>query len=120
MQHVPSLLLLNPSQSLQGTALSTHEILASEPLHDLKGHLSNLLNEMPGLLKDDERTQCQDLITAKIRQKVSAADVRTTMIFLYAILEKVDINPDILELVKTAVKISEILYSSEDKCAFKF
>ena len=115
VQRVPSLLLLNPTQDLQQTTLSKYEILSSEPLHDLKGHFSNLLNEIPSLLEGNVHTQCVNLIAAKIRQKVSAADIRTTMIALYAIFQKADISPDVLNLAKTAVKISEILYSSDEK-----
>ena len=111
IQRVLSLLLFDPPQNIQQTALARYEILASEPLHDLKGHLSKLLNEMPSLLRDKEREQCKHLIAAKIRQKVSAADVRTTMISLYAILQRADIDPDILDLIKSAVKMSEILYA---------
>lgn len=98
VQRVPSLLLLNPTQDIQQTTMSKYEILASEPLHDLKGHFSNLLNEIPSLLEGNVHTQCVNLIAAKIRQKVSAADIRATMIALYAILQKADISPDILDL----------------------
>ena len=40
---VPALLLPNPTQSLSILNLSRYELLASEPLHDLKGHIINLL-----------------------------------------------------------------------------
>ena len=47
VQRVPSLLLSNPTQSLEDINLHEHQILDCEPLHDLKGHLSNLFEELP-------------------------------------------------------------------------
>ncbi len=49
-QRVPSLLVLNPKQSLQELNLQQYEVLDCEPLHDLKGHGQNLLNELPHIL----------------------------------------------------------------------
>jgi len=38
VQRVPALLLLNPAQSLADLNLQYYEVVACEPLHDLKGH----------------------------------------------------------------------------------
>lgn len=40
---VPALLLTNPTQPLSSLNLERYEIVASEPLHDIKGHLINLI-----------------------------------------------------------------------------
>ena len=40
-QRVPSLLVLNPTQSLRDLHLQDYEVLDCEPLHDYKGHAYN-------------------------------------------------------------------------------
>ncbi len=50
IQRVPSLLLQNPTQPLSDLNLEDYTVLDSEPLHDLKGHLHNILVELPHIL----------------------------------------------------------------------
>jgi len=50
VQRVPTLLVSHPQQSLDSLNLSRYEVLDCEPLHDLKGHIRNLLAEIPYLL----------------------------------------------------------------------
>ena len=61
-QRVPTLLALNPTQSLASLNLETYEVLDCEPLHDMKGHLNNLLPEIPHLLPPPLKTECQQII----------------------------------------------------------
>ena len=71
-QRVPTLLTLNPTQSLDSINLSRYEILDCEPLHDLKGHLYNLLPEIPNLLPSQLGIECQQLLDTTLpEQKVS-------------------------------------------------
>ena len=44
-QKVPSLLVTKPEQPLTELNLESYTILDCEPLHDLKGHVTNLLEE---------------------------------------------------------------------------
>ena len=57
-----------------------------EPLHDVKGHLSNLLEELLQLLPSGQREKCNDILKAKLGAKVSRADMRATVILLYKLL----------------------------------
>ena len=116
-QRVPSLLILNPTQSLSSLNLPRYEVLDCEPLHDLKGHLSNLLPEIPHLLPPGLKEQCQQLLTTTIqKQKLSGATVRTAAIKLFLkLLQHEAANPLVVRLVHTAVKISEIFYLSDSK-----
>ena len=59
---MPTLLALNPTQSLASLNLETYEVLDCEPLHDMKGHLNNLLPEIPHLLPPPLKTECQQII----------------------------------------------------------
>lgn len=45
-QRLPSLFLLNPTQSLSEMNLEHYTILDCEPLHDLKGHIQNVFDEL--------------------------------------------------------------------------
>ena len=44
---VPALLLTNPTQSLSSLNIDKYEVVTSEPLHDLKGYIINLLTVTP-------------------------------------------------------------------------
>ena len=45
INHVPALLQGNPKADIKALHLADYEIMATEPLHDLKGHLSNIVEE---------------------------------------------------------------------------
>ena len=117
MQRVPSLLLHNPIQNLRDINLSWYTVLASEPLHDLKGHFHNLVDKLLTILPSRPQNECRDLVEAKLGVKVSAADIRATVIFLYVLIlkDKQSLDSRVVDLSTTAVKLCEILYSSEDK-----
>ena len=101
---MPSLLLANPTLSLEVLHLQHYTILDSEPLHDLKGHLFNLFTELPYILKGDVQESCQKIIKSK------CADLRLTAVHLYQLfLQHYKYDHQLL-LIQTAVQISEILY----------
>ena len=115
VNRVPSLLLLNPQQSLQDLHLTNYSIVNCEPLHDVKGHLANLLEELPALLPSEQREKCTDLLKAKLGAKISGADMRSTVITLYNLLVKENANQWVLQLLHSIIKVSQILYSDEEK-----
>ena len=116
VQRVPALLLLNPCQSLASINLQHYEVVACEPLHDLKGHLSNLLHEVPHILPDPIATKLKPLLKAclPVQTKITAADLRTTTIKTYLMLSEEKAPADTVYLLKSIVKISDILYSKDN------
>lgn len=67
---VPAVLLTDPSCSLLSLNLDRYEVVASEPLHDLKGHFINLITELPYVLPDgDIATQYTHLISCLAKEK---------------------------------------------------
>ena len=84
----------------------------SKPLHDTKGHLLNLFNELPWLFQNDMKDLCTQIIQSyKAKEKITCADLRQVLIHLYScLLEKVPTEKEILQLVETAVRISEMMY----------
>ena len=120
-QRVPTILTLNPTQSLASLNLLRYEVLDCEALHDIKGHLHNLLPEIPHLLNPPLKEQCQRLLdTAIPKQKVSGAVLRTACMKLFLkLLQHNEVNPLVVQLEQTAVKISDIFYCHEVKWAPK-
>ncbi len=114
---VPALLLTNPTQQLLSLNLDKYEVMASEPLHDIKGHIVNLITELPGILASGEtKSKCTHLIeNCLAKEKKSAADMRRVAIQLFLLLKDTDCSSRILLLLQTIIKISEIAYSRNDK-----
>ena len=112
IQSVPAFLLLDPEQNLTELHLEQYTILDSEPLHDLKGHLANLLEELPNILPDKQKEQVEQLCAAKLGVKVSGAAMRATVI---CVLKNENAQDRILQLLKTIITVSKILYLDEVK-----
>ena len=113
-QRVPTLLTLYPTQPLSSLNLNKYEVLDCEPLHDLKGHLYNLLPEIPNLLQPPLSSECQLLLDTTLpKQKVSGAFLRVAAIKLLIKLQNHSIHVDklLLALLNTIVRVSELLYS---------
>lgn len=114
---MPALLLTDPSRSLSSLNLDRYEVVASEPLHDLKGHIINLITELPYVLLDgDISTQCTHLISCCLaKEKKSGADLWRVIIQLFLLLKDLDSSTKILLLLQTIIKIGEILYSRDHR-----
>ena len=112
---VPALLLTNPTQSLSSLNIDRYEVVASEPLHNLKGHIINLLTELPHVLPPrDVTTQCYHLILCCLaKEKKSGADLRRAVIQGFLLLKDLDCGSRVLMLLQTVIKIGEILYSRD-------
>ena len=107
------MLLTNPVQALRDINLGRYEILACEPLHDVKGHLHNLLDELPHILPAGEvSTEINTLLKSTLsKDKITCADLRKTVIQAFLILSDLSVPEEVLLLLQTIVKIREILYS---------
>ena len=108
---VPALLLPNPTQSLSSLGLAKYEVVASEPLHDLKGHSQS----DPYILPQGEiLNKCTHLIDCCLSKvKKSGADLRRVAIQLFLLLKDPDLqcHPKVLLLLQTILKVGEIFYS---------
>ena len=104
---VPALLLTNPTQHLASLNLGKYEIVASEPLHDIKGHVINLINEMPTIRPPGEtRSKCIHLIDSCLaKEKKSGADLRRVTIQLYLLLKDLDCSSRVLFLLQSIIRL---------------
>ena len=65
----------NPSQPLSELNLESYTVLDSEPLHDLKGHLINLLTELPHILSGECKKLTKDLLENLLFSKKNKMDI---------------------------------------------
>lgn len=116
-QRVPTILILDPTQTPTSLNLPKYEVLDCEPLHDLKGHLHNLLREIPHLLPPHLKQQSQRLLDTTIpKQKVSRAVLRTASIKLFLkLLQHEAACSEVVNLLRTVVMISELFYLRDSK-----
>ena len=114
---MPALLLTHPTQNLSEIHLDKYEVVASEPLHDIKGHIINIITELPHILPEgNAATKCTHLITNCLsKEKKSGADLRRAIIQIYLLLKDLECSTKILLLLQTIIKVGEISYSKEDK-----
>ena len=116
IQRVPTLLTLDPIQPLSRLNLQKYEVMDCEPLHDLKGHLYNLLPEIPYLLDSPLNMECQHLLDTTLpKQKVSGAFLRVAAMKPLIKLQHNQVSKCILDLLETIVRISELLHSFDHK-----
>ena len=77
---VPTMLLLNPQQSLSQLNLHNYTILDCEPLHDIKGHFLNLFSQLLYLLKGEDCIVCEQVIAANRGSTMTGAKCYTSYI----------------------------------------
>ena len=84
----------------------------------IKDHLHNLLPEIPHLLSPGLKEQCQRLLDTTIpKQKVSGAILRTATLKLFLLLlqHEVHVNPLVVQLIRSVVKICKLFYQCDSK-----
>ena len=106
-------------QSLPELNLNDYEVLDCEPLHDIKGHLFNILPEIPHIVKflqEPLKYECQQILATTISQhRVSGAVLRVAAIKLFLKLVRSKADKQVKQLLETVIRISEILHMSDSK-----
>ena len=113
---VPTLLMTNPQQHLRELHLEKYCILECEPLHDIKGHIHNLLTEISSYLSPEVAKDCEAIINQTLKkEKKRGCDYRLTAILLVLHLIANDIETPVTHILRTIVEITDIMYSPEWK-----
>ena len=113
---IPALLQTNPTESLESLNLVQYEVSPLEPLHDIKGHFSNVIEESICIAPEGVKTELHKIQAAVLsKDTLRGCDYRKAMILMY--LKTKEIQPDsmLCKVFQTAVQISKILYASEAK-----
>ena len=116
INHVPALIQACPTTTLTAVNLDRYEIIPTEPLHDLKGHVSNLIEETlaseTGIIKD----VIQEVVrTALCKETLRCSDYRKAIILIYKSLLDTNCRDTLIEIYRTAVEMSELLYAHSEK-----
>jgi len=116
---VPSLLMYNPTQSLQDYNLHRYTVLDCEPLHDLKGHL-HIFIKVETHLQSEVASACKDIRNQVLKkEKAKGSDYHHAAVLLLLCLLQLKQDNFISTILQTVVEISEIMYSTDDKRSCK-
>ena len=111
VQRVPALLWREQRGSLTDMNLGSYEVIPGEALHDIKGHIHNLLQELKFHLKQEERKLFEDAYQAAIGDKdaLRGSDLRLGLILITLSLHG-KVEPRITELLLLLAEISHLMY----------
>jgi hypothetical protein len=86
-------------------------------LHDIKGHVINIITELPNILQHRETAdKCTLLIDHCLaKEKKSGADIRRVAIQLYLLLKDLNVRTKVLLLLQSVIKIGEIELERNDE-----
>ena len=117
ISNFPALLQPCPDTTLEHLNLRDYEVSGVEPLHDFKGHMSNLLEELPFHVvgkANEELAVIKKSVLGK--STLRCVDYRKAAILVSQAFRKADVHveADIKTLVDTAVEICEIMYSQDN------
>ena len=110
----PALLQQNPNVTLQSLNLDHYEISPSEPLHDLKGHLGNIIEEALVVATGDVVVELKKVkMSVLSKETIRASDLRKAVILIYLKLKELQPDSMLTDLFCTAVEISSICYGHD-------
>ncbi|XP_065678700.1 uncharacterized protein LOC136093585 [Hydra vulgaris] len=114
MQRLPALLFNEDFDDLEKLYLSKYEILPCEPLHDVKGHTSNLYEEISSHLNTIERKLFKEMVSLSFDNKdcKRGIDYRKSLSKLVLTL-KGKIDSRAYNVLLTMFYIQGILYGNE-------
>lgn len=110
----PALLQNSPEASLHSLNLPHYEVSPTEPLHDLKGHFSNIIEESlliaSGKVLDEIKKIKKVVLTKEV---IRCSDLRKAVILIYLKLK--DVKPEYMltDLFRTAVDIANLCYAHD-------
>jgi len=115
-KRVPALLYSTPQASLESLNIESYEVLTCEPMHDLAGHIANILQELPHHLTEEASALLKETITLAIggRDKKRACDQRYSIIAASSQMRR-KVPLKVQQLLDTLVEMQDILYGSEEK-----
>ena len=114
--NVPALLQGSPETPLTNLHLDKYEISPVEPLHDVKGHLSNLIDEIRAILTGEAKERVVAIANSVLgKETLRGSDFRKGAILMLKALQDILPNSFVTTTLSTAVEIAELLYSRPHK-----
>ncbi len=112
----PALLQPCPESSLTSILIDEYEVSPIEPLHDFKGHMSNLFVELPKHVNTTVATEIEKVrLMVLNKDTLRCVDYRKAAILLSKALHETCEDESITQIVDTMVEICEIMYADPQK-----
>lgn len=67
---VPALSFMTPQMTMHDCNLGEYEVIPCEPLHDVKGYIKHLWDELPSRISSDENNILASALDAAFQSKV--------------------------------------------------
>ena len=114
--NVPALLRTNPEMPLESLFLAQYEVCPIEPLHDLKGHFSNMIEETMYLAPEEALPELHKIQNAVLnKDTLRGSDYRKAVILMFKKLEEICPGSMLTKIYETAVHICKLLYAPDTK-----
>ena len=111
VQRVPALLFGRPHQPLEEVNLERYEVCPCEPLHDVKGHIKNILTELPKHLHPGEPKEFVKAreIVFEDKQQYRGYEYRKAILIIANYLDG-KVREKVQFLFNSLAEISRLLY----------
>lgn len=110
----PALLTTEPETSYEAQNLRDYEVLPAEPLHDFKGHMSNIIDALKESLRGEIKAEFDKVIQATLKETVRCVDLRKTAILLSNAFHKCSEDSKVCDLIDSVVEVCELMYAREE------
>ena len=96
--------------------INSYEVAPSEPLHDLKGHISNIWVLLPEVLSKENEEIFKDILKCTFggKDKVKGCDYRLSAITVYNKMKTL-CSQKIVTMLRTLVSVTKLAYLPADK-----
>ena len=112
IQRFPALLQPFPEKQLRDIHLEQYEISPCEPLHDMKGHMANLFDEIPKYVSGVVGAEVNKIKSAILnKDTLRCIDSCKATVLLCKALHDNTVDENLVCLVDTLFEICEILYA---------
>ena len=115
ISNFPALLQDRPEATLSSLNLQHYEVSPTEPLHDLKGHLGNIIEEALLVTSGSVLQELKRIKAAVLaKETIRCSDLRKALILMYLKLKELQPDDMLTDLFHTAVEISNLCYAHDD------
>ena len=116
IQKFPPLLRPCPKRKLVDVGLGKYEISPCEPLHDLKGHMANLFEELPKHVSGLTAVEIKKIKSTLLgKDTLRCVDYRKACILLCKAMHETQADESHVLLIDTLVEICEIMYADVEQ-----
>ena len=117
VQRVLALLAFTPRAHLSRFALENYQVMPCEPLHDLKGHISHLLKELPSHLSKEAECEIDRIVQETVREHNRGCDWRKALLLCASAVHGEELllycSGSVRRLLRRLAEIASIVYSRD-------